>query len=760
MPVSGTLLILMLCTSAAGEQPFFEEEPFDQVTLDEHNDNLVLKVQPLERPLPERPRPTATLTLRLVDHPDKLYQAQWHTIEKIEFFEDSLLRKANELAAAGEGDQAYDYFKFLEEKYPQTGKLAESVQNYLFQEAGALYREKQYDGALAVLRELHGRNSARPELDKVMGLTTEKLVEEYIAKGNFAAVRTLIRNLADAYPGQAVAVKWSAQLEGRAAALFGEARAAAAAGQFGKAGQLCRKIKAIRPELPGARELAEKIHRSHPRVVVGVSVAAADPRPGRLNGWASLRSSRLLYRPLMEFTGPGTEGGTYACPVGQLQLEKLGRRLALQITPDVAWASGAETLTGYQVARRLMAMADPADGAYRVLWAELFSSVGVDGVYRVEADLRRPFVRSDALLQTVLIPYGTSDADASPPLSNGPYIVDSRSAKEVIYQANPQYFVTSAGQPKELAERPFDKGAMAIRALLRDEIQVLDRISPWGLSIVREEKDIVVDRYAVPLVHCLIPNMRKPLTAKRAFRRALAYGIHREAILGQITGKEELPGCQVISGPFPPGEGLDDRIGYAYDREIEPRGYEPRLAIALAGISVNQLAATIKKRGEELKETPRLVLAHSGGEIARSVCPSIKRQLELIGVPIELKELPGPAPRQIPDDVDLLYAELAVWEPVVDARRLLGSKGMTAGCSSYMSLALRRLEEATDWQEVHSHLRRVHLVAHRDVAVVPLWQLTDYFAYRESFKGIGTRPITLYQNVEQWRPAFQYPEGE
>jgi len=86
-----------------------------------------------------------------------------------------------------------------------------------------------------------------------------------------------------------------------------------------------------------------------------------------------------------------------------------------------------------------------------------------------------------------------------------------------------------------------------------------------------------------------------------------------------------------------------------------------------------------------------------------------------------------------------------------------------------MSLALRQLQRAPDsqqdrqlqqapaWQEVRKILHRIHRIAHDEVAVVPLWQLTEHFAYHRSLRGIGDRPVSLYQNVEQWRCAFRYP---
>ncbi len=45
------------------------------------------------------------------------------------------------------------------------------------------------------------------------------------------------------------------------------------------------------------------------------------------------------------------------------------------------------------------------------------------------------------------------------------------------------------------------------------------------------------------------------------------------------------------------------------------------------------------------------------------------------------------------------------------------------------------------------------------MTVIPLWQLVEHFAYNR--KGLGNVPlrsVSLYQDIEKWRPAFQYPE--
>lgn len=770
--LAGAFLVLICCRPAGAQERLFEEDPFDQITLDKSNDNAVLKVKPLDLPGRRVPDPLprrGQLQIRLLDDPRKLYEVPWQAIEKVELFEQLVLQKANSLVEAKEFDQAYDYFRFLEQSHPQLPGLSEAVEEYLFQEAGALYSEGQYDGALALLRELYRHNPRQPKLEKALGTTTDKLVEQYVAKEDYGAARTLLGNLASWFPEHAVVAQREGQLKQQAAALLAEARPAIQSGDFRKAAQLTDRLVGIWPALPGAKELAESIHRNYPRVVVGVSLPATGTEPGGLNDWAARRSARLVYRTLTEFAGPGGEGGKYYCPVGEVAFDPLDRRITVQIRPELRWSSGEATLTGGDVWRRLLAMADPHDPAYRADWAGLLSGVGVRDVYRVEAKLRLPHVRPDALLQTILLPYTTPGAAGQPPPSNGPYIVASQTESQTRYLANAQYFASQPGQPKEIVERHYRQGVKAIRALKHGRIDVLDRVNPWSLDVVRREKNLVVEPYAMPTVHCLIPNMRKPLTAHQAFRRALVYGIHRQVILDRLLGgarpsagrgprpADAMPGCRVLGGPFPSRLSLDDPTSYAHDPSIEPRAYEPRLAIALAEVARRDTAAGGDQKGQSPAKIPPLVLAHPPEEIARVACTYIQQHLELVGIPVVLEELAGAPPAQIPEQVDLLYAELAMWEPVIDARRLLGEDGIAAGCSPYMSLALRQLEAAPDWQQVRRILHRVHRIAHDEVAVVPLWQLAEHFAYQKGLSGIGARPVSLYQNVEQWECSFRYP---
>ena len=304
-----------------------------------------------------------------------------------------------------------------------------------------------------------------------------------------------------------------------------------------------------------------------------------------------------------------------------------------------------------------------------------------------------------------------------------------------------------ATQPQEIVQRRFPDAAAAATALRRGEIDLVDRLAPWQVKSLAADPELVVQPYALPRLHCLIPNLRRPLGASRTFRRALVYGLDRQAILAELLWGDRRPDCTVLHGPFPEGDSADAPLGYASDPELKPWPYDPRLALALAEAGRREAAAP----------SHALVLGFPRGEIARTACAAIRRQLAAIDVAVDLKEIDPARMAAAASEVDLLYVNLALWEPVVDAPRVLGEEGLAGGCSAAMSQALGQLAAATRWSDAVARLHRIDRIAHDEVAVVPLWQLTDCFAYRKGFEGINPKTLSLYQDVEQWKPAFSYP---
>jgi ABC-type transport system substrate-binding protein len=209
-----------------------------------------------------------------------------------------------------------------------------------------------------------------------------------------------------------------------------------------------------------------------------------------------------------------------------------------------------------------------------------------------------------------------------------------------------------------------------------------------------------------------------------------------------------LPACDLVSGPFPRGA-AGDRFSYGYEAKVEPRPYEPGTGLLLAQLAIDEALGANKT-------APPLVLAYPAEPVARAACQSIARQLKLLNLQVTLKEAnPGELPALA--DCDLLYAELTIREPVVDALRVLGPRGIAGTCSPAMLLALRQVEAAPNKQEAAAKLQAVHRLAAAELPVIPLWQLAEHFAVHASVQNVSERPGSLYEGVEKWQAELRVP---
>jgi ABC-type transport system substrate-binding protein len=322
---------------------------------------------------------------------------------------------------------------------------------------------------------------------------------------------------------------------------------------------------------------------------------------------------------------------------------------------------------------------------------------------------------------------------------------------EIRFRSNTDYLFGNDQQPREVAERLFASTEAALSGLRRGEVDVIARLLPADTVQALRDNSIQTRPYRVPSTHVLIPNYDERFPADRAFRVAMLYAIDRQTILNrELLGGGELDGCEIVSGPFPRGLSSDDPISYGYNRQIDPRGYDPRLARVRLEIARVQATTAAEKTGEEAPRIEKLILAHPDDEIPRIACQHIANNWRLMGLEVELLVLPPG--RGIPDGKwHFTYADLRITEPLTDASRLLAADGFARCSSPYLNLALRQLEDSENWSQAGQRLRAVHQICFDDVSVLPLWQIADHFAYRSTIDGLGLQPVSLYQNVEQWR---------
>jgi len=783
--------------------PLLERSPFDRITLDAANQNAVIETVILDLPERKVPNPlptTGSLDIRRLSHPTIPYTVQWGAIAKVEIFEQMLLAEAERLTAEGKFAEAFNYLAFLTTNYPQLPGMEQALQAHLWSEASTAYAAKKRQEAWPALVALYERNAKYPRLVNAVQAVSDDLIAERIKAGDYAGARLLVEALGRSFPqlGLPNVARWQGQFKSDADAQLARAREAFAARDYSEARTAINFARSIMPEIPGGDELWREIQTTSPEVRVGVTELAGASVMAKTPTWAVARVSDLVNPRLVEMIDFGAEGGVYQSRWSDLKGSDDGLRTTISLTPEAIQRG----LRPDALALRLVEMADANGDRAAADFAALAAGVTLANGRDVEVLWRRPHVRPESFLQIPLRWLATeSEApglwfDAGPAKRNG--------VERSFERTGPQ--AAAAGEPRLVVETQFDDDEASLDALMRGDVDVIDRVPPWQLASVANAPNVTVVPYRLPTVHVLIPNQANPLLETREFRRALNYGIDAESIVRDILlAGETQAGFRTLSGPFPAGVALNDPGGYAYNPELAPRPYEPRLAALLAGVArttlakreeekkkaeaaakANELAANqppAKAEGDAAKEPPPpqpadttadanasapngeaaekpapppapLILAHASDPVARLACQTIKIQLDQIGIPVKLAEFKGGSP---PADLkyDLLYAELAVWEPVYDARRLLGSTGVAGRASAMMAAALDQLDRAENWNQARDQLREIHRIAHYDLPLIPLWQTVNHFAHRKSLGGVEANPVTLYQDLPKWRKSIE-----
>lgn len=726
----------------------FELDPYDEIRL---KDGTVIEARPLRvrgKSLPVKPKNKDVLKFYYSEistaegiNTSQQYEVEWEYIGEIRYFEELILDRAKALSQAGRFDDAFFYFQYLMRHHGKLKGLEQAINDYYFAEAKTKLAANNHAHSLALLNELYKREPEYPQLSGLLAESMQPLFIEAMDGEKYDVVRQLLDSLEKKFPQEPTVEIWKQGLVDLAEGHLEEAREFSEAKNYHSARGAAFAAVRIWP-LPEALQILSEAQRQAPQISIGVSELAQGADPVSLDDWNSRRAARLHYRTLLEYLGPGAQGGTYQCPVGEFEKLDLGLQLRFHLRPDIRWADRPQPMTGVDLAQQLLKMARPTDRTYDRGWDVTFDKVTVNELFEVNVRLTHEHILPDSFLQVRLAP-AWSKSQFVP--ANGPYIVHETVNNERHYRARSDYFAAGPAQPREVVEVRFEDARQAVDALRRGEIAALERIPPWQITALESFEQIAVKAYDVPTLHCLLFAGDSPLLKNSSFRRALVLGINRQAIVDQLLEGRESRVTRVVSGPFLFGRSFEDPISYAYNRDVTPRPYDPRLAITLASIGVRE---SLAKEGEELTTTiPTLRLLVPRHDVARVACRSIQRQLKLVGIPIELVERPDAG---LPPAHDLRYVEMMPWEPLVDAGRILGPGGLAQTDSPYLRLALRELAATKDWKAAGDKLKEIHQLAYHDISVVPLWQFEEHYAYHRAVKELEGGRVTFYQNVEEW----------
>ena len=752
----------------------FERDPYDELhtrnkdNREEVDVTWILPFRFAEGDSPETMRPSDVIYVRLIGN-DREYEVKWGDVVELRPFNQVVLAEANALVEEGRFNEAFDYFDFLQKSNsdlilrdrPEIVGLQESINGYLFKESQQLVADGDADAALSLLFELYGRDASYAGLADGLAAIIDARVQSKFDEQEYAAAQRLLRSLSDKFPENATVTKWQTQFEEQSRARYAEAQALLEAGEVHDARSKAIDAVQIWP-IDEVNEFLTQVQNLSPRIVVAVEAAAPDnPSPVALDDWASRRAGRLLHRSPAEFIAPGPQGGEYQYPLGELQVEALENRLTYNVRPGMTWYPSGREVTGYDLAELLNSMSQPTSSNFAPGWRSLLESARLRRVYDVEFLLTSAHVAPHAYLAAPLSPWDQQSGKAT--ATNGPFFHFDTRGRDSRFRSAEGYFATGERQPREVVERRFTNWQDAAGALVDREVAVVDRIAPWDVDRLRQIPYLRVEQYAVPTIHCLVPNRDRLLPGSRTFRRGLLMGLNREVLMETLFQGPASPGSRVISGPFPAARDVTDVLGYAYDEDVESHPYDPQMGMILATAAKKLVSNHLEEQGAEpLPENPPIVLALPPHDTARVICRGIKQQWERLGLSVELKEQAASDPS---DDYDFRLLELQIFEPLVDAQRLLGRGGAAEARNAYVGLALEQLQRAQDWREVGERLQEIHLLVHQDVTLLPLWQITEYFAYHGSLREVTNPnadlpPVTLYQYIESWQsPPALLPDN-
>ena len=207
-PLTTCLAVLLIAIAStaraqAKTDRLIDQPAFDVLTLDKANDNKVLKIYPLPLPgrrVPENPKASESLRIKLLDTSEE-FDVAWLHVAKLQLFEELVMAEASKLASEGNFDEAYQYLTFLSNYYPTTPGLPEARQSFLYLSAGAAFKQKKYEEALAVLEELltlnpqYRASDSAPPLLQVLGSILEPMLAECLERQDFRTIRTLLARI-------------------------------------------------------------------------------------------------------------------------------------------------------------------------------------------------------------------------------------------------------------------------------------------------------------------------------------------------------------------------------------------------------------------------------------------------------------------------------------------------------------------------------------------------------------------------------------
>jgi peptide/nickel transport system substrate-binding protein len=680
---------------------------------------------------------------------------------KIEYFEDLLLEECDRLVMAHDYGRAFECCLRVYLRNAGWPGLDDHVNHVLYSEGSRALLDGDAERGLRLLRELLGRKRDYPGLLDQIGAAYTKRIERALKLGLYAQGRRVLHELAELAPEHVLVREMRALYITKAQRVIQDTE------QLHGPERLDGLTLALEiwPELPGVELLYEKAFAADTTLDVAVTDVPFPLGPWSFSS-ADARISRLLYRPILarddDASRQGKVPGQLAAAV---ESSDLGRRLLIRIRSGVFWSDGSRPVSAIDDARDLIDRTDPHSPRFEARWADLLDRVETTDESRVELRFNRAPLRTGLWLMSPMGPaHGSIDGRVAttsqerPLVSNAAYHCFMASGERIELRLRDAQESTHAraqragGAPltpmpriRRIREVRLSAAESAVVALKRGAVSLIEHVPPDQVNDLTAPGELKVGRYTNPLVHVIALDGRNPALRNRALRRALSYAIDRKVLLEDHVLKHRLtPEDTVADGPFPKGS-------YADAPAVKPLEAHPwlaRMLVAAARKELGGLPIKLKLEYPAIPEVQRIVDRIIGSFRAAGV--------EI--TPIEALPARLESELRTGRRFDLAYRVLRTTEPVFDAGPLLcpgydappEANALASGASPRIVQLLLQLERAAEWVTARGLALQIDRESRDELPVIPLWQLSDHYAWRDRLSGPSSTAAELYQGIETW----------
>ena len=516
----------------------------------------------------------------------------------------------------------------------------------------------------------------------------------------------------------------------------------------------------IWPTLSGAEEQYVRAFQAEPTLDVGVTDVGSPLGPW-VHSRADARVNDLLYRPILatddEEARQGKRLGQLAASI---ETSDLGRRLVILLRPGAVWSDGSRPVSTIDVAHALIERSDPHSPSYEARWADLLDRVEVRDERRVEVRLNHtPLKVGGWLLGPVGPAHAGIDGRVAISVKDRILVTDgiyrcSQATGDVtelrLDDRRPQEASPGAGEAvpriRRVREIRMSQGMAAVTALRRGDVSMIDHVPPDQVAPLAETPEIQVGQYTQPVVHVIALDGRNPALRNRALRRGLSNAINRKGLLEETILKHPVNDMDMpADGPFAKGN-------YADAPGVKPLTFDILLAKMLVAAARQDLGGRAIKLTFEYPAIPECRVAV--GKLAEA--------FRIAGVEIETVEVPESrletelrAGRRF----DLAYRVLRCDDPVLEAGPLLcpaydappETDPLASAASPEILRLLLLLERAGEWPTARGLAIQIDRESRDELAVIPLWQLADHYAWRSRLQGPSPTADHLYRGLEGWQ---------